>query len=112
MNNKASAILRTGPSKPNIPIHNPEIVFGLVGPIGVDMDAVVEGLSQSLKSVGYKPQPIHLTELIRDKRIRIKLDFSTYFLRYKSLIKYANAFRKHAKNAAALAGIAIMQFAR
>ena len=55
------------------------------------------------------PEKIHLTELIRDRRIKVKLDFSTYFLRYKSLIKYSNAFRRHARTAAALAGIAIVQ---
>jgi deoxycytidylate deaminase len=93
----------------NVPIRDPELIFGLVGPIGVDMDAITDALFQSLKAVGYTPEPIHLTELIRDRRIKVRLDFSTYFLRYKSLIKYANAYRRHARNAAALAGIAIMQ---
>jgi deoxycytidylate deaminase len=90
-------------------IHNPELVFGLVGPIGVDIDGVVEALCNSLKLVNYEPQSIHLTELIRDRRIKVKVDVSTYFNRYKSLIKYANAYRKFAKSAAALAGIAILQ---
>ncbi|WOK19419.1 MULTISPECIES: anti-phage dCTP deaminase [Rhodopseudomonas] len=102
----------TKPKRPTgttIPINDPELVFGIVGPIGVDMDAVVEALCESLRAVNYSPEPIHLTDLIRDKRIKVKLDFSTYFLRYKSLIKYANAYRKLAKNAAALAGIAIVQ---
>lgn len=90
-------------------IHNPELVFGLVGPIGVDIDAVVDALCDSLKLVDYDPQPIHLTEFIVDRRIKVKLDPKTYFSRYKSLIRYANAYRRLAKNAAALAGIAIMQ---
>lgn len=90
-------------------IHNPELIFGLVGPIGVDIDAVVDALSNNLKLVGYDPQTIHLTEFISDKRIRVRLDVRTYFSRYKSLIKYANAYRRLAKSAAALAGIAILQ---
>jgi deoxycytidylate deaminase len=109
MNKNELVKVRTDTAGSNVPIHDPEIVFGIVGPIGVDMDAVVEGLSRSLRGVKYEPEPIHLTDLIRDKRIKVKLDFSTYFLRYKSLIKYANAYRRYAKNAAALAGIAIMQ---
>ena len=106
---KSLTNLKGKPSVINSPIHNPELVFGIVGPIGVDMDAVIEVLCESLKDVNYDPKPIHLTDLIRDKRIRVRLDFSSYFARYKSLIKYANAYRKLAKNPAALAGIAIMK---
>jgi deoxycytidylate deaminase len=109
MAKKSSVQAVSGTARSNATIDNPELIFGIVGPIGVDMDAVVDGLCKSLKGVGYDPDPIHLTDLIRDKRIKVALDFSTYFLRYKSLIKYANAFRRQARNAAALAGIAIMQ---
>lgn len=88
-------------------VHNPELVFGIVGPIGVDIDEVVGGLSRALTDVGYHPAPIHLTDLIEDKRIKVKRDFSTYYNRYHSLIAYANAYRNLAKNAAAMAGVAI-----
>jgi deoxycytidylate deaminase len=90
-------------------VHNPELVFGIVGPIGVDIDAVMEALSTALKDVGYQPSPIHLTELIDDRRIRVKRDFSTYYARYRTLIEYANAYRKLAKSAAAMAGIAVVK---
>jgi deoxycytidylate deaminase len=90
-------------------ISNPELIFGLVGPIGVDVDAVVEALKRSLNEVGYNPIVIHLTEHMRDKRIRTKLDFSTYYDRYQSLISYANSYRKRAKNPAALAGLSILR---
>ncbi|MFU1605724.1 anti-phage dCTP deaminase [Sulfitobacter pontiacus] len=45
----------------------PELVFGLVGPIGVDMDLVQERLCSSLKSVGYHPETIHLTKVMEQR---------------------------------------------
>jgi deoxycytidylate deaminase len=90
-------------------ISNPELIFGLVGPIGVNVDAVVAALRRNLKEVGYDPKSIHLTEHMRDKRIRTKLNFSTYYSRYLSLISYANAYRKLARNPAALAGLSILR---
>jgi deoxycytidylate deaminase len=84
-------------------------MFGIVGPIGVDLDAVIRSLTKSLEQVGYTPHTIHLTELMPHRRVKKKIDFSTYYNRYRSLISYANAFRKAAKNAAALAGLAIFK---
>jgi hypothetical protein len=105
--------LRAGQqSKPAEVVHNPELVFGIVGPIGVDVEAVMDALSEALKDVGYRPIPIHLTELIDDRRIRVKRDLSTYYTRFQSLIAYANAYRKLAKSPAALAGIAILTIRR
>ncbi|MDI1343140.1 MAG: hypothetical protein PSV22_03425 [Pseudolabrys sp.] len=90
-------------------ISNPELIFGLVGPIGVNVDAIITALIRNLKEVNYEPKVIHLTEHMRDKRIRKKLNFSTYYSRYFSLISYANAYRKLARNPAALAGLSILQ---
>lgn len=39
----------------------PELVIGLVGPLGVDMDAVQSALDRSLRQVQYQPYLIHLT---------------------------------------------------
>src|SRR4029079_17539468 len=99
-------------AKHSVVISNPELVFGIVGPIGVDIEAVIDALTEALKDVGYTPIQIHLTELIRDKRIKVKADFSTYYSRFRSLIEYSNAYRKLAKNAAALAGIAVIAIRR
>jgi deoxycytidylate deaminase len=90
-------------------VHNPELVFGIVGPIGVDIDAVIESICKTLEDVEYQPAPIHLTDLVEDRRIKVKRDFSTYYSRYYSLIEYANAYRKLAKSAAAMAGVAIVK---
>jgi deoxycytidylate deaminase len=93
-------------------IPNPELVFGIVGPIGVNVEAVMDALSEALKDIQYRPVPIHLTDLIDDRRIKVKRDLSTYYARFQSLIAYANAYRKLAKSSAALAGIAILTIRR
>ena len=52
----------------NIPQQSdlPELVFGLVGPLGVDMDAVQNALAAALRQVEYEPHIIHLTKEIRN----------------------------------------------
>jgi deoxycytidylate deaminase len=49
---------------------------------------------------------------MHDPRIKVKRDLSTYYARFRSLIAYANRFRKLAKSAAALAGLAIGEIRR
>ncbi len=36
-----------------------ELVFGVVGPTGVDLDKVCDALGSQLKSVGYESTPFH-----------------------------------------------------
>jgi cytidine deaminase len=43
-------------------IEHPELVFGLAGPLGVDLDALSDSLTQSLRSVGYHAVSIKLTD--------------------------------------------------
>jgi len=43
---------------------HPELVFGLVGPLGVDMDSVQDALAAALRQVEYEPIIIHLTKEI------------------------------------------------
>ncbi len=88
-------------------IRNPELVFGLVGPIGVDLNHVVELLNSSLVAVQYVPHVIHLTELMEEFFPDRKPDASSYTARYNSLIANADAARRDADHQAALAAIAI-----
>lgn len=46
------------------PSSQPELIFGLVGPIGTDMNSVQIALEASLRSVGYTPHVIHLTKVV------------------------------------------------
>jgi hypothetical protein len=92
---------------PEEAISQPELIFGLVGPIGVELGGVVNALIARLRNVNYKSVEIHLTDhMITDKISRI-IDNTTYYHRYMSLIDYANQFRTMAQSAAAMAGLAI-----
>lgn len=43
----------------------PELIFGLVGPLGSNVDATQDALSSELMKVGYTPFLIHVTEDVR-----------------------------------------------
>lgn len=88
-------------------IKNPELIFCIVGPIGVDIDCVVSSLEKYLEDVNYKTYVIHITKHAISEKINISIDDSSYSSRYKSLIQYGNAFREIAKTKSAFAGVAI-----
>jgi len=94
------------------PVEKPELIFGLVGPMGVDLTAVSESLTRSLQEMKYKSTLIHLTNFIPFRRLDVSIDESTFFSRYKSLIDCGNAFCQQAGDNAAMAGIAISQIRR
>lgn len=50
---------------PLTPKAYPELVFGLVGPVGVDLDPVINVLSKELKIAQYRTQTIRLSEQIQ-----------------------------------------------
>ncbi|PWB91472.1 deoxycytidylate deaminase [Methylocystis sp. MitZ-2018] len=95
-------------SQPENSIHNPELFFGLVGPIGVDIETVVEALARTLKEVDYDAEPVHLTQHMENSQIKSHIENVSYHKRYMSLIKYANEFRKIAGSPAAMAGLAVL----
>jgi hypothetical protein len=76
---------------------NPELVFGIVGPIGVDIDSVIKALEDALRGVDYEPLTIHLTSEMDHPRVPTRIDHSSYYARYMSLIKKANEYRRKAK---------------
>jgi hypothetical protein len=88
-------------------IKNPELIFGIVGPIGVDLDSVVSSLEKSLSEVNYKSRVIHITKLIKNDKIDVSIDESSYSKRYRGLIEYGNRYRELAETKAAFAGVAI-----
>ncbi len=47
----------------------PELVFGIAGPIGVDIGAIIDALSAALRAVRYDPVVIRLTEEMKLYRI-------------------------------------------
>lgn len=93
-------------------VDNPELVIGLVGPIGVDMDAVIKHLERSLANVKYVAETVHLTKVMEEILPQYAPDPASYQKRYLSLIAHADNLRKEVNNQAALACIAISEIVR
>ncbi len=89
-------------------VTNPEIVIGLVGPIGVQLEPVQKSIFKELAALNYRHEFIKVTDLMQDwdigEQAISKDSFSGY---YRSLIRYANGFRKRCENNSALAALAI-----
>jgi hypothetical protein len=90
-------------------ITNPELVFGIVGSIGTDLEAIITILTVALQEVEYKHKLIHLTQHMEAPRLKTKINTSSYFDRYMSLIEYANEYRRVANDPAALAGLSLLR---
>jgi deoxycytidylate deaminase len=72
---------------------SPELVFGLVAPIGVDLDLITTVLTQALEEVRYKVVPIKLTSLMGDVQTGLDLSATTYIAHFRQRIAYANQVR-------------------
>ncbi|MBZ9867739.1 deoxycytidylate deaminase [Mesorhizobium sp. CA15] len=95
-----------------VTVDDPELVIGLVGPIGVNLDAIVGFLEASLKGVNYRSQVIHITRVMRDLIPHLQVDDESYSARYRSLIKNSDLVRRSVNNQAALACLAISEIRR
>lgn len=74
---------------PLVPKPSPELVIGLVGPVGIDLDPIIEALARRLEAVEYKAVPIRLSaqiekffgvdhsDLAEDERIEKLMDAGT-----------------------------------
>lgn len=86
----------------------PELIFGLVAPIGVDLDLVTEVLTETLAEMGYRSEAdtFRLTKLMREVPLPLKLALSPYVQSVRDRITYANEVRKQLGDDA-LAALAI-----
>lgn len=46
---------------PLVPKPCPEVVIGLVGPVGIDLDPIVDVLARRLEAVAYRALPVRLS---------------------------------------------------
>ncbi|MFD1951913.1 anti-phage dCTP deaminase [Sphingomonas arantia] len=53
-------------------IRFPELVFGIAGPLGIDIDAISSTLENALHAVGYKSIPIRLTNEVKEVKSQVK----------------------------------------
>src|SRR4051812_8702016 len=54
----------------------PDLVFGLVGPIGVDLDYIQTAISDALRSFNYDTETLRITEIMRDLNSSVQIDDS------------------------------------
>jgi deoxycytidylate deaminase len=94
----------------------PELIFGIAGPIGVDILAISDSLQSCLRAVRYDSEVIHLTKemmidvaLTSPPRKPVETDFYSE-VNYK--IEYANQFCKEFGDAAALGWVALRAISR
>ncbi|MDR3535406.1 MAG: hypothetical protein P4L71_02790, partial [Acetobacteraceae bacterium] len=93
----------------NLPtIKSPELVFGIAGPIGVDMDAIVASLSDALTAVHYRPVPIRLTETMQAFHADVDLPRTNFYEESKFKMAYGNAICRDAQDRARLARMAVL----
>ncbi|WP_288588756.1 anti-phage dCTP deaminase [uncultured Methylobacterium sp.] len=93
-------------------IDAPVLVFGLVGPIGVDLEYAQETLIDELKSYNYKSELIHVTKLMDEIECRTVIDNTNLFTSYSTKIEYANELRKTHETNDLLAAVAISAIQR
>lgn len=71
--------------------HQPELIFGLVAPIGVDLDRVTDALTELLREMEYGAALLRLTSLMKEVPTGLPLSAVTHIQSYKERIAYANA---------------------
>ncbi len=84
-------------------VARPELIFGIVGPVGVDLDMIIEALTTQLKRQNYSFSVIHVTSLMKQIPSNIKLKEDNYFDKIKSRIQYADDVCRRLSRADALA---------
>ena len=89
------------------PIEGPELVFGLVGPIGTDMNFVSETLSNELSKVRYRCCEIKVSKLLHDIPEFADLPDAPAEKRYNAHMDAGNKVRKKFETGDALALLAV-----
>ncbi len=91
-----------------VSIKRPELFFGLVAPIGVNLETTAIELSESLRRHGYTVHILKVTDVFKAvPNLGIKLQSKPLLRRYQSYIRFGNALRKKYDNDAILAALVI-----
>lgn len=89
----------------------PELVFGIAAPIGVDIEAIRDSLTNALRMVHYESHLIHLTSKMMELQLRTFTvpdgRGTDFFSDVMFKMDYANALCKETRDPAALARIAL-----
>ncbi|MGJ8604285.1 MAG: anti-phage dCTP deaminase [Marivita sp.] len=84
----------------------PELVFGLVGPLGVDMTAVQRALEGALRRVKYAPHTIHLTKELPSIFPHLQTEAAKT---YREKIALVNKLRTDTRRADILALLSVLK---
>lgn len=63
--NTQSAQEKSKPSDPLLPTIGPELIFGMIGPVGSNLKQLCKTLTSELKSVGYTAHEVRLSEILK-----------------------------------------------
>jgi deoxycytidylate deaminase len=85
----------------------PELIFGLVGPIGVDLDLVALALKEALEQVEYSSVTLRITQLMREISTGIAIKDTPYIDSFHTRIDYANKVRERLERSDAMAILAV-----
>lgn len=88
-----------------------ELVFGLVGPTGVDLEEVATALSAQLRAVEYVPNEIRLSKVLLQREGRTEGSFD-YFDRIDTLIRSGNELCRRANRKDMVARLGITEIRR
>jgi cytidine deaminase len=88
-------------------ILRPDLVFGLVGPIGVDIEYIQERVSDTLASFEYNAVPIRITDLMKEIKSNIPAPGRGLASQTQSKMDYANDLRARFDANDILAALAI-----
>src|SRR5579859_3624838 len=87
----------------------PQIVIGLVGVIGTDMEVACSHISGALKAINYACESIRLSELLESlpDKISSKLKKAPFDKRYTTYMDGGNALREELERGDAMTGLAV-----
>src|SRR4051812_48706697 len=94
-----------------LPKKHPELVIGLVGPVGVDLAPVIKSLEQVLREPGYTTRAIQLSLLI-DKFIGTPHKWKDEYDRIRALMDEGTSLREKTERGDAVALLAIAEIKR
>lgn len=91
----------------------PELVFGIAGPIGIDIDAIIRVLRDTLNAVAYKTATIKITDEISDYESgESKPVVSSFYNMMRFKMAHASALRQQKNDPAYLMRVAIAAIRR
>jgi deoxycytidylate deaminase len=93
----------SGPIDALTPMPDPELVFGLVGPIGTDLRLVAAALEKELSRVGYRSVHVHVTDAFRQIEGEFDLADRPTEKKYRSYMDAGNRLRERLDRQDALA---------